>query len=99
MLDTGDPAADSLSTFQVAWWHNKVGPLEGGVDAVEGPVCEALGVLTLPLIPPKVTGGPAGPALLFTGLVPVFNGPGGPAMAPPDALGDILGLLGTDCSS
>ena len=25
-----------------------VGPLEGGVDAVEGPVCEVPGVLTLP---------------------------------------------------
>ena len=57
---------------------------------------------------PKVTGGPPGPAILYTGDIPVFQGPGGtgPAMPPlpetipagalatPDVSGDVLGLIG-----
>ena len=57
---------------------------------------------------PNVIGGPPGPAISYTGGVPVFNGPGGtgPAMpqlpetspagalATPDVSGDVLGLIG-----
>ena len=56
-----------------------------------------------------VTGAPPGLAILYTGVVPVFNGPGGtgPAMPPlpetipagalatPEVSGDVLGLIGT----
>ena len=58
---------------------------------------------------PKVIGGPPGPAMSYTGVVPVFNGSGGtgPAMPPlpettpagalatPKVTGDVLGLIGT----
>ena len=51
MLDTGGPAAP-LAARPLLSKHPggtaNVGPLEGGVDAVEGPVCEVPDVLTLP---------------------------------------------------
>ena len=62
---------------------------------------------------PKVTRGPPGPAILYTGVVPVFNGPDGtgPAMPPlpetipagglatPDVSGNVLDSLALDCLS
>ena len=58
---------------------------------------------------PKVTGGPPGPGILYTGVVPVFNGPGGTGSAMPpfpetipagtlatlDVSGNVLGLIRT----
>ena len=51
MLDTGRTAAPLAACPLLSKYPGdtaKVGPLEGGVDAVEGPVCKVPGVLTLP---------------------------------------------------
>ena len=51
MLDTGGPAAPLATCPLLSKYPGgtaNVDPFEGGVDAVEGPVCEVPGVLTLP---------------------------------------------------
>ena len=51
MLDIGGTAAPLAACPLLSKYPGgtaNVGPLEGGVDAVEGPVCEVAGVLQLP---------------------------------------------------